>query len=163
MITNELRKYVWDKVPSKHLEDLIDIADAIEQKHEEELAVQSESLSVGMKLMTDEFLDEYGLVRLPRDADGVTIRAGDKLDGYNKAIEVVELRYGRSGWILISRDGNAYSDTAAFAHVKPDSWEAIIEAAASYGDKRLYTGTQGDKANIAELVERCKRLAGEDA
>ena len=53
---------------------------------------------------------------LPVDADGVTIHAGDVLDGYGKTIEVVELRYGRSGWVIVSRDGNAYADCAAFSH-----------------------------------------------
>ena len=53
---------------------------------------------------------------LPLDADGVPIHVGDVLDGYGKAIEVVELRIGRSGWVLISRDGNGYADCAAFTH-----------------------------------------------
>jgi len=56
-----------------------------------------------------------GAVELPVDAEGEVIHVGDELDGYGKTIEVVELRYGRSGWVLISRDGNAYADTFAFA------------------------------------------------
>ena len=37
------------------------------------------------------------MVELPKDADGVTIRVGDTLDGYGKTIEVVEMRYGHGG------------------------------------------------------------------
>jgi hypothetical protein len=45
-------------------------------------------------------------VKLPVDANNEYICPGDVMDGYGKTIEVVELRYGRSGWVLISRDGN---------------------------------------------------------
>ncbi len=47
---------------------------------------------------------------LPVDADGVPIHVGDVMDGYGKTIEIVEMRHGRSGWVLISRDGNGYAD-----------------------------------------------------
>ena len=88
-------------------------------------------------------------VELPKDADDEYICAGDKLDGYGKTIEVVELRYGRSGWVLISRDGNAYADTYAFSHHQPDTWERIIEDAC------------GGTASEQSLVARCKALAGD--
>lgn len=64
---------------------------------------------------------------LPLDADGVPIHVGDVLDGYGKTIEVVELRIGRSGWVLISRDGNAYADCAAFAHHHAPTVEDVLE------------------------------------
>lgn len=58
----------------------------------------------------------HSWVKLPVDAEGVPIHVGDVLDGYGKTIEVVDMRYGRSGWVLIGRDGNGYADTLAFAH-----------------------------------------------
>lgn len=61
-------------------------------------------------------LEEAGWVKLPVSGDGETIHVRDVLDGYGKTIEVVEMRYGRSGWVLISRDGNGYADTFAFRH-----------------------------------------------
>ena len=67
-----------------------------------------------------------GWVRLPVDADGVPIHVGDVLDGYGKTIEVVELRYGRSGWVLISRDGNGYADCAAFSHHHAPTVEDVL-------------------------------------
>ena len=65
-------------------------------------------------------------VELPKDADGVTIRVGDSLDGYGKTIEVVEMRYGRGGWVLISRDGSGYADTFAFAHRHEPTVEDVL-------------------------------------
>lgn len=84
--------------------DLERIADRIDAEHERQLEVLYRDMSDA----------EY--VKLPKDADGEYILPGDVMDGYGKTIEVVELRYGRSGWVLISRDGNGYADTFAFTH-----------------------------------------------
>lgn len=66
------------------------------------------------------------MVELPKDADGEYIRVGDTLDGYGKTIEVVEMRYGRGGWVLISRDGSGYADTFAFAHHHAPTVEDVL-------------------------------------
>ena len=73
------------------------------------------------------------MVELPKDADGEYIRVGDTLDGYGKTIEVVEMRYGRSGWVLISRDGSGYADTFAFAHHAPTVEDVLREFAEGLG------------------------------
>lgn len=82
----------------------------------------------------------------PLDADGVPIHAGDVLDGYGKTIDVVELRYGRSGWVIVSRDGNAYADCAAFSHHYATTVEDMLREFAKRWD---------DPAHYAkgELVE----------
>lgn len=103
-----------------------------------------------------------GWVRLPVDADGVPIHVGDVLDGYSKTIEVVELRTGRSGWVLISRDGNAYADCAAFTHHHAPTVEDVLR---EFADRVCNSGHQWglDAADtIAEYAARL-RLAGEDA
>ena len=78
------------------------------------------------------------MVELPKDADGVPIHVGDTLDGYGKTIEVVEMRYGRGGWVLISRDGSGYADTFAFAHhhapTVEDVLQKLLEQAVGYSD-----------------------------
>ena len=79
--------------------DLADMIDELDDAHKAEVAKGHE-----------------GYVELPKDAHGEYIRVGDTLDGYGKTIEVVEMRYGRGGWVLISRDGSGYADTFAFAH-----------------------------------------------
>ena len=73
------------------------------------------------------------MVELPKDKDGVPIHAGDTLDGYGKTIEVVELRYGRGGWVLISRDGSGYADTFAFAHHAPTVEDVLRKFAEGLG------------------------------
>ena len=93
-------------------------------------------------------------VELPKDADGVTIRVGDTLDGYGKTIEVVEMRYGRGGWVLISRDGSGYADTFAFAHHAPTVEDVLREFA--YG-----LGVPVADSYIAAAAAKL-RLAGED-
>lgn len=98
-----------------------------------------------------------GYVELPKDADGEPIHAGDELEGYGRTIEVVELRYGRSGWVVISRDGNAYADNHAFTHHVPDTWERIIEDAIIYA----VSDTKDDRARFDALVARCRALAGD--
>lgn len=107
---------------------------------------------------------------LPEDADGVPIHAGDVLDGYGKTIEVVEMRYGRSGWVLISRDGNGYADCAAFSHHHAPTVEDVlrefahvgIHIAAKHGIKAGEIDFYADEDAIAEYAARL-RLAGEGA
>ena len=136
-ITEELRKFAWKECPSKFLERVIGIADDI-----------------------DAALAEH--IPLPKDADGETIHIGDELEFRNGDRTMRGTVQALSDcWVAFGE--GPYYGVKSCHHVKSDSWEAIIEEAASYGDKRWFSGTQGDKAIIAELVERCKRLAGEDA
>ena len=98
-----------------------------------------------------------GWVRLPVDADGVPIHVGDVLDGYGKTIEVVEMRYGRSGWVLISRDGNGYADCAAFTHHHAPTVEDVLR---EFADEWLGGGCDDDGI-VAEYAKRL-RLAGDE-
>lgn len=100
-----------------------------------------------------------GMVELPKDADGVPIHVGDVMElslfdvSYNPAITV----YGIGAGVFFSFDAKlgkfAQRDANAYRHVKPDSWDHIIEDAAKLA--------RGDNAAVIELVERCRRLAGE--
>ena len=105
---------------------------------------------------------------IPLDADGVPIHVGDVLNGYGKTIEVVELRIGRSGWVIVSRDGNAYADCAAFTHHHTPTVEDVLREftrdwcnAACTGDM---TNAERDAARanvVAEFAARL-RMAGEE-
>ena len=97
---------------------------------------------------------------LPVDADGVPIHVGDVLDGYGKTIEVVELRYGRSGWVLISRDGNAYADCAAFTHHHAPTVEDVLR---EFADAWVEWKDGAAMMNPVETFAVKLRLAGEDA
>ena len=141
-ITKELREHAGEMAPQWEMGTLLAIADRIDAEHEAAL------LNVHTDLM-----DARGWVRLPVDADGEYIHVGDKLDGYGKTIEVVELRYGRSGWVLISRDGNAYADTFAFAHHHAPTVEDVL--------REFVTEFNRDDTELCdeEIIERfSKRL-----
>ena len=120
--------------------DLDNIADRIDTEHERECREQyATGVEHGIGASIDaSVIQTHGYIELPKDADGEYIRVGDELDGYGKTIEVVELRIGRSGWVIVSRYGNAYADTYAFAHHKPptveDVLEKMLERAVGYSD-----------------------------
>ena len=100
-----------------------------------------------------------GYIELPKDADGATIRIGDMLDGYGRTIRVKELRNAGT-WHLVDELGNEWHDHEAFVHVQPDSWERIIRDAQGDG---ILNQIDGRPSDFDALVERCKRLAGEEA
>lgn len=102
-------------------------------------------------------LEKAGWVKLPVDADGEYIRVGDVLDGYGKTIEVVELRHGRSGWVLISRDGNGYADCAAFTHHHALTVEDVL---LEFVDALDIDRCEDFNATIAEYAAKL-RLAGD--
>lgn len=162
MITKELRKYVWDKVPSKHLEDLIGIADAIDKAHDDELMQAKAVVLLDCISVADDFIE------LPKDADGKTIRVGDDVDVINYEPGIVaSLQLNESGWLVSVRphgwDTPTVYDPESIRHAKPDSWERIIS---EFAERVLNSGHQWGldaPATTEEFVERCKRLAGEDA
>ena len=154
-ITDELRE--WTRTNTVNCSDnriaLVGIAERIDAEHKRMYA----DLTVGMEPMTEESMAEHGWVKLPKDADGVPIRIGDALEGYGKTIEIEELRNDGT-WHLVDVYGIEWDCHEAFAHVQPDSWERIIEDACD-----MTVRCCDDDAGKAELVERCKRLAGEGA
>ena len=122
-ITDELRDWFKDRIfMANGWQEIHDIADRIDAEHE---AACAEAYGNGV-MSVPIALDESAWVKLPVDADGVPIRVGDVLDGYCKTIEVVEMRHGRSGWVLISRDGNGYADTFAFTHHHEPTVEDVL-------------------------------------
>ena len=135
-ITKELREYIASLVMSDQTEgklrDLCDDIDAI---------------------------TERGWVKLPVDADGVPIRAGDEVvchqinpapRGIVRSIELTT-----DGWIVFV--GNTGRLPHCYRHYKPDTWESIIEDAMKLG----YTDPDNEHLE-QKLVARCKALAGED-
>lgn len=94
------------------------------------------------------------MVELPKDAHGEYIRVGDTLDGYGKTIEVVEMRYGRGGWVLISRDGSGYADTFAFAHYHEPTVEDVLREMAD----RCYADEDEPRDRDAIVAEYAAKL-----
>lgn len=155
-ITDELRKRIDDEaLLLSTRRELWNIADRIDAEHEKAVA---DAFQDGASCEVN--VDAW--VRLPVDADGVPIHVGDRLDGYGKTIDVVEIRNGRSGWVVISRDGNGYADTFAFTHHRPPTVEDILrEFAERVGDGLHTIGAMDTQVIIAEYAAKL-RLAGED-
>ena len=154
-ITDELREWWVLEFPimdKKLHKDFTAIADRIDAEHESACA---EAYGNGV-MSVPIALDESAWVELPKDADGEYIHVGDVLDGYGKTIEVVELRYGRSGWVLISRDGNGYADTFAFTHHAPTVEDVLREFA--YG-----LGVPVADSYVAATAAKLRLAEGEDA
>lgn len=152
-ITDELRKWGYGFCGDTH--DVVTaIADRIDAEHEKAMSragqlladaeqdrdnnyanwqeckqkvLQSSITFNELSAEIERLMDELSCrVGLPKDANGECIRVGDEMDGYGKTIEIVELRIGRSGWVIVSRDGNAYADTFAFTHHKPLTVEDVL-------------------------------------
>lgn len=144
-ITDELREWAAQH-KGWHLFDfqLNEIADRIDEEHEKMFA----DLTVGMA--------KEGWVKLPVDTCGIPWRIGDSAEGR----DVVALHLTQQGW-FIELDDESWEIADALDHVQPDSWESIIGDAADYGGSRQFKGTTGDRTHLAELVERCRRMAGD--
>ena len=154
MITQELRKYVLSDVPSEYFETLIDIADAIEQKHEEGLAQASAKVLADCISVANDFIE------LPKDADGVTIRIGDEVEYGHNVGTVDRLLLNESDEPRVGTTFGGYFYGIELHHAKPDSWERIIEDAA----ENIYPNGAFNPCwtEVRDaLVERCKRLAGD--
>ena len=152
-ITDDLREWWVCKFPvmdSELHKDFRAIADRIDAEHENAM--------YNMRREFEEWkhTQDTCYVKLPVDADGEYIHAGDVLDGYGKTIEVVEMRYGRSGWVLISRDGNGYVDTFAFTHHHEPTVEDVLR---EFADG---LGVPVADSYIAASAAKL-RLAGENA
>lgn len=107
--------------------------------------------------ITDElqrFIDEHYQL-LPVDADGVPIHVGDVMEWPDgSTFDVVGI--SANTLFYVERD---FDDSAQWTaahnkrHHQPDSWERIMDDAEKLA--------RGDNAAVMELVERCRRLAGE--
>lgn len=114
----------------------------------------------------DEALKSY-YIPLPKDADGMPIRIGDELEtSHYEDGTVAGIQYYETGRTLIAVrphgwDTPTWYDPECYTHAKPDSWERIIKDALQGAERDGSPDTYPEC--VAELVERCKRLAGEDA
>lgn len=96
-----------------------------------------------------------GWVKLPVDADGVPIHIGDLMEADGDVFNVLSMELFYDGsWSIRNDVGNGF-EYWELHHVKPDSWERIMDDAEKLA--------RGDNAAVMELVERCRRLAGEGA
>lgn len=159
-ITEELRDWVNERFVGlfsfEWVRDLNAIADRIDAEHE---AACAEAYGNGV-MSVPIALDESQWVKLPVDADGVPIHVGDVMEfsrfdvSYNPAVNVDGIGAG----VFFSFDKKlgrfTQKDANAYRHVQPDSWERIIHDAFVESQEHF-----GSADAVAELVERCRRLA----
>lgn len=136
-------------------EELLAIADRIDERHAE--GVQLAWADGIARAEGDLKAFEAACVKLPVDADGVPIHIGDRVEWSNGSFTVHELKLTEDGWqTWDSEHGYTVHADECIRHVQPDSWETIIQDAVKLGYAD-YPTTDYE----AELVERCRRLAGE--
>lgn len=146
-ITDELREWAGRSLYYKERRDeLTAIADRIDAAHEK-----------GVRELNGYASDS---VLLPLDADGVRIRLGDKLEwASGETFEVIGI--GDGGTLFYMEGDHAeWTNAEGKRHIKPDSWERIIRDAIAEGFERTDVSAPCDVGND-ELVERCRKLAGE--
>lgn len=157
-ITAELRLYISgivDDLSRKQSDRLFELCDAIDAV-DASLAEERDELRDENNWLHAELRGwETEAVKLPLDADGVPIRPGETVrerSGNTFEVACLQLFGGADNWLVLSdaRSFSTFREPHDITHVRPDSWERIIEDA--MGDR-----TQ----DPAELVARCRALAGE--
>ena len=159
-ITYELRAMLnmTESINTADIQDLYEIADRID----EQVAKMYEDLTIGMEPMDAEHMAEHGWVKLPVDADGVPIHVGDevKLEHSGRVTTVTNINYNKYGWQVYCAEGGGFDKDTRFRHVHPDTWESIIEDAIDTAFEGVDDESEFDLKKM-ELVDRCRRLAGE--
>lgn len=132
----------------------------IAERIDEQVSKMYADLTIGMEPMTDDSMAEHGWIRLPVDADGVPIRLGDEMEWSNGSFTVHELKLTEDGWqTWDSEHGYTVHADECIRHHQHDSWERIIEDAMS----AYLDDDSPAEPTKEELVERCRRLAGDES
>nr|WP_314638696.1 hypothetical protein [uncultured Olsenella sp.] len=104
-----------------------------------------------------------GMVPLPVGADGEPIRVGDVVyatdDNRLCHVEAV----GRGLVLLDTSFGDIKMLSESVTHERPDSFERIIRDAYDLGGWSEEMVGDGPDYSVEDLVERCRRLAGEES
>jgi hypothetical protein len=162
-ITDELRKYAEENECKSYCKLLTAIADRIDAEHERITHNLTDALHK-QEDATRELSEKS--VLLPLDADGVPIHVGDKVSFITTVVwTVTQLRYANGSWQVGCTFENCmnYYHPQTIRHVKSDSWEQIIMDALKegYDRKELFLMSES-RISTADLVARCKALAGEE-
>lgn len=168
-ITDELRKLVkslYTPNSGQVKDEALRIADRIDAAYKNSIDVKNgdaylkgyaechAELMEGNEVIAAD-LERAGWIQLPKDADGVTIHLQDLMSWDNGMFNVHELNLTADGWTTWDEPHGYTVRADQCRHVQPDSWERIIEDACD-----MTIRCCDDDAGKAELVERCKRLAG---
>lgn len=148
---------------------LLAIADRIDEQY---VKAHEKAYNEGVYDGIDADKNAMGYVKLPVDADGVPIHIGDELQStyYEDGIVAGMECFEDIDWHIAVRPSNwdvaTWRNPIYFHHVKPDSpdsWERIIGDALTVGWPNDNWNEVASAEIHERLVERCRRLAGEDA
>lgn len=99
-------------------------------------------------------------IPVPVDADGIPIHIGDVMEWSDgTTFEVIGIGDGTLYYFDDKTKRVEWTSTELKRHVKPDTWERIIEDAREY--RLNIGGSYLWKNKSDELVARCKALAGD--
>ena len=163
-ITDELRRWINGNTVI-HVTGLRSIADRIDAEHER--AVMS-AMNDALYHANDESMAELGWVRLPKDADGVPFRIGDKVDsdhyedGTVTGIQFYKIYNGGIRTLIAVRpdrwDVAMWHTPDEYRHYHEPTVEDVLR---EFGDWYAHTkGGCDEDAIIAEYAAKL-RLAGE--
>jgi hypothetical protein len=163
-ITDELYKAVEKNMNEKlyvvmKANALLDIADRIEEKHKEEM---SEAYNDALHHANDKDMYALGWVKLPKDADGVSIKVGDMLaDGLGRIIPVAALELDDDCWAIVTDDGHAYRNPDTFTHHELTLEDVLSE----FSEKVLDSGHQWGldaEDTIGEFAARIRQMINDE-
>lgn len=169
-ITDELREYAkrWPRTDYIH-RDMLAIADRIDAEHNKALMeIRNRAIDQGFDegfasaddwmAQHEDAMAEHGWIRLPKDADGEVIHAGDEMEWLNglKRGRVTAIGVGeREGWVWVLMDGknvstgNPASDLRH--HHAPTVEDVLTELTDEVWNRYCVGGTASD-SGISELV-----------
>ena len=168
-ITDELRKEA-NKADWVHCTTLRAIADRIDAEHERQCA---ESWMRGhdawAAIDRSDDMAEHGWIRLPKDADGVSIRIGDVMElvsydeDYRPVIRTVDA-VGEQVFFAWSKPSGRYAqyEACAYRHYHATTVEDVLREMAD----RIYADEDEPRDRDAIVAKYAKRLTlaeGEDA
>ena len=158
-VTDDLREYTNRFIGSEDFRWLRTIADRIDAEYETAVRKKAAKMLTNIsEYMSDEDLDEIGLVRLPPDANDEPIHVGDVMDGYGKAKSVIYLLLDKKGWIVYRDLGDSVRDTYALSHHHEPTVEDVLR---EFGEWYLHAKGGCDEDGIVADFAKRLRLVGD--
>lgn len=112
--------------------------------------------------LADRIESEY--VELPVDADGVTIKVGDKVyDKYLDKYRVISMERRSDGWMLSLEHNLRYSRELpdCVAHERPDSLERVADELDEQAGSITKDGYTWQEDALHDFAKRIRKLAKE--
>lgn len=159
-ITDELRDYAGHRIDVTR-DPLLAIADRIDAEFTKAAYTDARAMLPEMAAyMNDEDLAECGLVRLPKDADGVPIHVGDKVQFRHDAptlvtlMRIVKKRGDEPSWDFFGENGGCYGSgtLSELRHYHAPTTEDVLRELLDACDG------QNDGFRASLVAEYAKRL-----